>query len=512
MVSTVKPKGTNITSLFLEQATKHPETIALVDRDDTTITFGTLSKEVKQTAAGLQARGINRGDRVLIFIPMSIDLYRVVLALFYLGATAVFLDEWVDRKRLAICCKLASCKAMIGSRKALLLTWWLAPLRRLAIRLTPQQLTSTDSIAQAAVNPEETALITFTTGSTGIPKAADRSHAFLKAQFEALRSEIHPQPGDVAMPVLPIVLLINLGAGATSVIADFPARKPEKMKPAALYQQIQRHQVSRITSSPFVVDKLATWMRESKKKCPSVRQVFTGGAPVFPEMAANLIKAFSAEIRVVFGSTEAEPISMAAADEVIKEHLPGKGLFVGTIYEGSDVRIIPIQHGPIASLPENKFDDLQLPAFEIGEIVVSGDHVLNKYIDNPEAWRQNKIEVEDTIWHRTGDAGFLNQNGDLYLIGRASRILFTREGMIAPFLIEQELIAVAGGTIGTVIKVQGELVLAIESSKSSSEGITKDFLRSIGLPTTIRIKRLSRIPRDPRHNGKIDYGRLEQLI
>lgn len=512
MEKSAKQTTANVTSLFFLQAELHPDTIALIDREEKTTSFGELAQEVIRTAAALKAKGIEKGDRVLIFIPMSIDLYRVVLALFYLGATAVFLDEWVNKKRLALCCELVSCKAMIGSRKALFLTWFLAPLRKLPIRLTPDQCTDNQTIPQAEVSPEDTALITFTTGSTGTPKAADRSHAFLRAQFEALQSEINPQHGDVAMPVLPIVLLINLGAGATSVIADFPARKPEKMKPSVLYQQIQRHQVSRITSSPFVVDRLATWMQAEEKQCDSVRQVFTGGAPVFPAMATNLSQAFSAEIRVVFGSTEAEPISMASSTEVINRHLPGKGLYVGDIYEGCDLRIIPITNGPIGPMTKDEFDKLPLPALETGEIVVSGNHVLKKYIDNPEAWFQNKIEVDGTIWHRTGDGGFLDTRGCLFLVGRASRIIFSEGRMIAPFLIEQELASIPGISIGTVIQGKDALTLVLESTHKHVSALSQEFLSSVGLPEHIRIRHLRAIPRDPRHNGKIDYGKLEKLI
>ncbi|NJM17110.1 MAG: hypothetical protein HC896_18550 [Bacteroidales bacterium] len=78
------------------------------------------------------------------------------------------------------------------------------------------------------VEPHATALITFTTGSTGTPKAADRSHAFLKEQFNALLDEIKPSANDVDMPVLPIVLFVNLGVGCTSVIADFNVAEPNK--------------------------------------------------------------------------------------------------------------------------------------------------------------------------------------------------------------------------------------------------------------------------------------------
>lgn len=505
----------NITSVFLEQASRTPDAIALIDRDDTQVSYGELAESVRKTAAHLQTQGIHRGDRVLIFIPMSIDLYRNVLALFYLGATVVFLDEWVNRKRLALCCELVSCKAMIGTRKALLLTWFLRPLRRLSLRLNTGYSQTSVENPPFSVDPEETALITFTTGSTGVPKAADRSHAFLQAQFEALKTELNPQPGEVAMPILPIVLLINLGAGVTSVIADFPARKPEKIIPAKILDQVTHHKVRRITSSPFVVDKLASHIIKTEIKVNSVQQVFTGGAPVFPAMAQNISKGFpQAQVNIVYGSTEAEPISLAPSDAVISRHLSGNGLYVGEIHDGCELRIIPISSESISARSMAEWEEMALPAGEIGEIVVAGEHVLKRYIDNPQAWKENKIIVAGEVWHRTGDAGFLAKDGHLYLTGRARQMIFRDETWVAPFIWEERLAQLSGVTMGTVLQEGNELVVVLETksewkTEQLSTHLTSEEMSSLG---RFRIKTFPRIPRDPRHNSKIDYGKLKGMI
>ena len=423
----------NIVSLFFEQARQHPERIALIDKDDQQVSFGDLAREVRETAAYFRVRGIQPGDRVLIFVPMSLDLYRIVLALFYMGATAVFLDEWVNKKRLALCCELVACKAMIGSRKALALTWFLGPLRRLDLRLDTAYSEDAPEIDMATVAPDDTALITFTTGSTGIPKAADRSHAFLKAQFEALQSEINPQPGEVAMPVLPIVLLINLGAGATSIIADFPARKPERMQPERLLAQMQKHRVVRLTSSPYLVERLAQHLTKHGESHSALRQIFTGGAPVFPSLAKEMLEAFpNARVSVAYGSTEAEPISMALAQDVIKLDQSQAGLYVGQPYRGGEVAIIPVKLSPVEGMTPHTWQGWCLPHGALGEIVVKGPHVLKHYIDNPEAWARNKIRVGEEVWHRTGDSGFLTEEGHLYLTGRCKQLISWNGILIAP--------------------------------------------------------------------------------
>ena len=83
------------------------------------------------------------------------------------------------------------------------------------------------------------ALITFTTGSTGTPKAALRSHVFLNEQFKALLHEIQPKPTDIDMPILPIVLFVNLGVGCTSIIADYKQTKPNNLDPKKIINQLQ---------------------------------------------------------------------------------------------------------------------------------------------------------------------------------------------------------------------------------------------------------------------------------
>ena len=93
----------NIIDLFTEAAQRTPDRIAIIESEKR-ISFSELDRQITATVAYFQAKGIRKGDRVLVFVPMSIDLYRIVLALFRMGATAVFLDEWVSRERLNICC------------------------------------------------------------------------------------------------------------------------------------------------------------------------------------------------------------------------------------------------------------------------------------------------------------------------------------------------------------------------------------------------------------------------
>ncbi|XOV68862.1 MAG: AMP-binding protein [Fluviicola sp.] len=494
----------NISQLFLDAAKRYPNHLAIVDPKQS-VRYIDLEKDVLRTAAYFKSKGIEKGDRVLVFVPMSVDLYRIVLALFYCGATAVFLDAWVNKKRLELCCEIADCKGFIGVPKARVFGWFSKPLRQIPIKLklkkTHSQITTMEPVSE-----HDSALITFTTGSTGRPKAADRTHGFLKEQFDALIDEIDPQVSDVDMPVLPIVLFVNLGVGCTSVIADFKMSKPEKMKARKLVRQIKKYKVNRVTASPYIVEQLAKKTLH-RNVFENIEKVFTGGAPVFPSQAKLLKVAFSAaKVNIVYGSTESEPISSIEANELIaSEAKISEGLPVGKIYHKAELRIIKISEEAIPKASPESLQAITQRDGEIGEIIVSGPHVLKRYFNNEEAFKMNKIVVGDTIWHRTGDSGFL-KDGQLYLTGRCQQLIYHQGTILSPFIIENQLQQIEGVTMGTLLQLNSKLTLIVEGA--SRENLVRKNCSNIPFEDLIFMK----IPRDPRHNSKIDYPALKAKL
>lgn len=499
----------NIVHLFHRAAEKHPERTAIVEGANQ-VTYAQFQQQVQSTASWLAKKGIRRGDRVLVFIPMSIRLYRIVLAIFHIGATAVFLDEWVSKSRMELCCSIADCQGFVGIFKTRVFAWFSPALRRIPIRLgaTLAANGSAPGPEVAPVTAEEVALITFTTGSTGTPKAAKRTHGFLRAQFEALLDKMDPRPGDVGVTILPIVLLINLGVGATSVIVPYKASKAANMDTRKLWDLIQQHRINRLVASPFFVSQLALFAIEHNKGAPSITKVFTGGAPVFPDEAQRYIQAFpEAETEIVYGSTEAEPISSISATTLTGAGNPSRGLAVGRVYRGAKVRIIPICNEPVLCESAEAFNRLALPTAQVGEIVVAGAHVLTEYFNNDEALRRNKIFVDGMCWHRTGDSGFLAENGMLYLTGRCSMLINHSGTLISPFVCEYRLRTIPGISCGTLIQWEDKLIAVLESEPASPRIGIKEGIRQLGLPA-MRIHWMKKIPRDPRHHSKIDYEAL----
>lgn len=504
------PDRFNVVDLFHDAARSTPGKPAIIYRDRVT-TFGDLENAVNETAAHFLARGIRKGDRVLVFVPMSDDLYRIVLALFRIGAVAVFLDEWVSIKRLVACCRVAQCAAFIGTFKGRVLARLLPGLRSIPLHLGLKYIQTLAVPAFPETGRDDIALITFTTGSTGIPKAAIRTHGLLFEQFQALIPLINPAPDDVCMPVLPVVLLINLGAGVTSVIADFNARKPDAMKPEKIAGQVRRYEVSSIIASPFFVRQLSLYLTSNALVLNTIQKIHTGGAPVFPMEVRSYRNAFpGAEIGIVYGSTEAEPMSVISADELTVSETD-RGLNVGKVEPGATVKIIPIGDDCIAVADDDALSNLEVAPGTIGEIIVSGKHVLRDYLHNPDALKRNKIFIGAKCWHRTGDSGFLGNDGNLYLTGRCASLIRTPNGLLSTFLYENRFQAIEGVETGTVMMRGDRLTAIVELSDPSRQVTVRSVIAAS--PEAFRdIVFVPKIPRDPRHNSKIDYEKLRVLL
>ena len=146
-------------------------------------TFGELAELARQWAGQLDRRGVGPGDSVLVYVPPSIELYGLLLGLWWRGAVAVFADAWTTRNRLTQVTELVEPSLFIGIRKAQLLRWFNPVLRRVPSQGPGQPRGKRPEVQKARVDLDDTALVTFTTGSTGAPKGADRTHGFLITQI-----------------------------------------------------------------------------------------------------------------------------------------------------------------------------------------------------------------------------------------------------------------------------------------------------------------------------------------
>ncbi len=545
-----KVKENNIIYFLHEHARLFPQKIALqwvtkktLQSWDSTGELGTESiiykdftDKLNAISGGLKKIGIAKGDRVIIFVPLSVELYLSMFAVQRLGGIAVFLDSWARKDHLGVCAQVVKPKAMISFEKAFELCSAVPELANIQIRVVvgPHEKGYTSDLESLIKNSEmsdiesvesdDTALITFTTGSSGVPKGADRTHRFLAAQHRALDRVIPYNESDKDLPVFPIFSLNNLAGGVTTVLPAIDLAAPSDKDAAIIVNQIRSSKVTCCTVSPSIFVNIAEYCRQHNIIFTDLRRVVTGGAPVSKDNVKDFKSiAPSAEILVLYGSTEVEPIAHIEANEMLQDSVKREGVNVGEISEDLEYKFIKIWRKNI-ELGKMGWKEWEVERGKAGELVVSGLHVCENYYNNPEAFKASKIkEANGKIWHRTGDVGALDEKKRLWLIGRVHNTIVRANEYLFPvhaeILLKKLGFVKQAAFLGIDDLKLGEKACAVVSLKSgySLENEVKyakeisDILKSNKIPVDdIRI--VEEIPLDPRHHSKVEYSKLKEML
>lgn len=515
----------NIATVLEAQAHRVADRPAIVERAGR-VSFAELDRAAASAAADLRRAGVRAGMRALVFSPMSIALYTTMIALFRLRATAVFVDPSAGRERLDRSVRRIRPDAFVAVPRAHWLRLTSPAIRAIAIKAAigggvPLTMAVAGRVSgeRAAVepcDPETPAIITFTSGSTGEPKAAVRTHGFLLAQHRALVESLALAPGEVDLCTLPIFLLANLASGVTSVIPDADLRAPGRIDPTPVLAQIDSTRPVRTVASPAFLARLVDGAAGRRGRLDGFRKIYTGGAPVFPKMLdAIAAAAASAAVVAVYGSTEAEPIAgidrrdISASDRAAMSR--GRGLLTGRTAPSIQVRILPDRWGtPLGPWTSDDLDRESLGADRIGEIVVSGEHVLRGYLDGA-GDEETKITVDSAVWHRTGDAGYFDADGRLWLLGRCSAKASDAGGTLYPFAVECAASDVEGVVRTAFAMHRGERVLAAEIDGDAA-AVRASLESRLAWANLAEVAIVPQIPLDRRHNAKVEYPALARVL
>ncbi len=530
-----RPASDNVLVLLEAAAERVPDRPALVFGDGAgeTLTFSELWGRAGRIGAGLQRAGLEPGERAIVMIPMSPDLYAALLGVLKMGAVAVFVDPWIGARQIAAFAAFARPSAYLGTGKSHLLRLWDRRLRSLRLSITTgrrlgplparrrlAELASDGNDGGAArARADDPALITFTSGSSGLPKGANRTHGFLAAQHRALAEEFPCRDDDVDMPMFPIFALNNLALGIPSVIPAMDFRRVDRVDAATILRQMARHRVTTATASPPFFDRLADHLARTPGQRPRLRRILTGGAPVGDRQLERWRELLpDTEIVVAYGSTEAEPVAHISADERLTAAGEGQeaaGFCVGRPSARVATRVVPISRRPLPATVE------ELPPGEIGELLVSGDHVCKDYYRNPEAVRENKWrDAAGRIWHRMGDTGTFDDRGRFWLVGRVHSTIFRDGQAVHAQLVEQLARRLAGEGVGRVAAVGlpdpelGERVVLVLEGALDDAGRERlaAGMRRAGQEVDEIVGTRGRLPLDPRHRSKIDYAALRESL
>ena len=419
--------------------------------DYLTLSFRELDAEVDAWAAQLAARGVQRGDRVLVMVRQGLPLIAAAFALFKLGAVPVIIDPGMGRKSFLACVARSRPRVLLG----IPLAQGMSLLFRSAFKSVDVRVWVSGSsthrllgnrkivnLKSEIVNSAATdlAAVLFTSGSTGAPKGVCYEHGMFEAQVRLIRETYSIQPGEVDLPMLPIFALFNPALGMTTIVPEIDPSRPATVDPEKIVRAIRQENVTNTFGSPTLWRIISRHCLRNNLTLPSVKRVLMAGAPVPPGLFADLQKILpNGTAHSPYGATESLPVASIGATEVLGETAAataaGKGTCVGRPVPGIQVKIIAITDEPLAEIQE-------LPVGEIGEIIVSGPVVTKTYDQLPEATALAKINDPQSaiangasaIWHRLGDVGYLDALGRLWFCGRKAERVETNHG---PLYTEQ---------------------------------------------------------------------------
>ena len=506
-----------------------------------TITMAELDRQAGALAAGLVDLGVGAGDRVVLMVPVSVELYVVVAALFRLGAVPVLMDPWMGVARMADCIRRTRPRLFLGIPLAHALFLWRPGLRRLRrVTVSGERWMGRHSVEEMIragahappvrdLRSDAPGLITFTGGSTGRPKGVFRTHGLLQAQHEGTTRCMDMRPGDVHMQAFPNMVLSNIASGVTSVIPWFRQGHAAEVDPVALLRQVRRLGVAGMCGPPALLGRLARYCVEHEQRMGTVRRVLVGGSAVSFDLLKQMDRATRPGASVVlYGSSEAEPLAILEGHDEIERAeramRSGGGLCLGYPRPALDMQIRALPPGlHTAGLDEGGLVAASLPVGHIGELVVRGRHVSRRYFGDPGAEAAQKIRTSDGLrWHRLGDLGYLDEEGRVYVVGRINDTVQRRGRSLYPLvvepLVEQLPFVRRCGLVGHPRKGMNRSILAYEPAdpgarrrdrRDREETIRAECDR-IGVIID-QVVVVDHIPVDPRHNGKVQRDELTKV-
>ena len=528
-VSTVAPSGhrlaeeTNIAELVLRHVRSRPEAAALLERGSpgdaapSRVTFGELGTTAARYATGLRAAGIQPGDRVALLGPVSTDFYALAIGVLSVGGVVVVLDGSMRAARVARALWDARPAAIVGPRR-MLRYWPVVPAlshatryavegRTIGVRALDDLRREPNRRAAEVRAHDSPAVVSFTSGTAGRPKAIVRSHGLLRAQHAALAAHFPAEPDEISLAAFPMVVLHNLCSGIARVLAPPPGDV------AALETAIVEHGVTTLACAPALLDRLLDRLVSRRASLPSLRRVVVGGGPVSRGLCERLTSILPrVEGVVAYGSTEAEPIASVGFHEVIAS--TGDGYLVGAPVEGVAVALVRLpDHVP--PLGPKGVAPFEVPVGSVGEIVVRGAHVRARRADGSPT--RTAIASPDGLhWHRTGDIARLDARGRLWLLGRTGDVVIHQGRQLHPFAIEAALAGTPGVTAAALIAhpaaPHGEIVVALGAlAPADAIDRVRTALDARGLER-LPLRRIASIPMDARHASKIDRVALRALL
>ncbi len=469
LTDTATAPRVNVADRLSLYASQSPDAVAVASvrgAGDRTITFAQLDNDATLLAHSLIAMGVRPGHRLALLVKPGIEFVTLVFAVLRSGATMVLVDSGLGRQNIVRCLESTSPDGFVAipqghalrvllrkkfPRAKLNVTvgrrWFWGGETLASLRKLGQQ--SSVATQLPATSADDSAAIVFTSGSTGPPKGVIYRHETFVTQCEEIQRHYDLQPGAVDLACFPLFGLFNVACGITTVLPEMDFSRPASCDPKKLFHAANAWKVSQSFASPAVWDRLSRHAELSGERIPTLKKVFSCGAPVPAKVIRRTLAMIhpEAELHTPYGATEALPVATIEAQEILEETATqtdqGAGVCVGKKFDSIQWRVIRITDDPIATIDETE----ELPTGEIGELIVRGPQVSREYLDSDHHNALAKIKDGNHVWHRMGDVGYFDDQDRFWYCGRKSQRVQHRNGDLFCDQIEAAI-----GTIPEIAK------------------------------------------------------------
>ncbi|WP_132189662.1 MULTISPECIES: AMP-binding protein [Kribbella] len=476
----------NFADTLRDTARGHGDRLALVD-GDRRLTWGQLDTAVNAAAQGFAAAGLVPGYRVVLLMANSVEFITSYLGSLRAGLVAVPLNTGLTKT------EVGHVIAHSGARIAVTDGDLADKVEGIRV-VRPGELTGHAPLTPQT-DPEALAVLLYTSGTSGEPRAAMLTHRALGANVKNLADlgEDRMGPDDVVLGVLPMFHAFGLNAVLGWAVATGAALILERrFDSTATIDLVRRYGVTRLPLAPPALNAFLA-RPDLKDALETVKVVLTGASTLERGLAERFEQATGLFVHQGYGLTEASP----GVTTTLGEDDPKPGS-VGRPLPHVELRIAD-------ELGEDVEGD------DPGEIVIRGGNLFSGY------WPDSVDGPDDEGWYRTGDVGYLDADGDLFLVDRLRELIIVSGFNVFPSEVEEVLVSAPGvreaAVIGVPSEETGEAVKAFVVPKTGAAPNPAEILeyartRLARFKCPVEIEVVDHLPHSV--TGKVAKGRLRE--
>jgi fatty-acyl-CoA synthase len=484
----------NLAYMLRQNARRHGDCVGFV-WGDRAFTWRAIDAKVSALAAALAARGIEKGDRILVHSKNSDEMFWSMFAAFRLGAVWVPTNFRLMPDEVAYLATASGAKAFLchgdfpdhaaavmAASPALGFIWRIGESGGFGETSVSEMIAAHAStpIKEARVDYDDPCWFFFTSGTTGRSKAAVLTHG--QMAFVVTNHLADLMPGTTERDASLVVAPLSHGAGVHQLVQTARGAKTillpsEKFDLAEAFRLIEAHRVSNIFTVPTILKMMVEHPAVDRYDHSSLHYIIYAGAPMYREDQKAALKKLGPVLVQYFGLGEVTG-NVTVLPPELHDPEDGPQARIGTCgFERTGMQV---------SIQDDQGRELK--PFETGEICVIGPAVFAGYYDNPEA---NAKAFRDG-WFRTGDLGHVDEEGFVYITGRASDMYISGGSNIYPREVEEKILAHPAigevAVLGVPDPFWGEVGVAVCVPREGAKPVSEAELAAFLAPKVPRYK------------------------